>query len=1439
MRTFRGLADRGAAISTAVGVILVMYISWGLSLEWFFFSNRIAMLRLLAALVGFGLIGGIIFLLKLRKADERHAPPLFVVGGFLIFASIIWLPHGAITVWLALLTLAMLSFSCWLFDLEKFFAILPRYIVPYLIGQGIFFLAFLFFTNVRSYIPFATFELSLYQAEKWGNLTHLGSIMTSDNLPPKDIWWNEQPVNYYYGGHLLTATLAKATGFPHHIAFNLGLATVFALTMSSSFGFMLSLLHNTTRKYRLLGGVTWHSGMSWALFGAFAVTMFGNLDPFRQLMTRDIDWGVRFRLEKKIEEEKQEWRLRTGLPVPLGRDMYGAFGGKNPTLWPQRILGLIEEERAESENLAEEAAQLIERYEAEIESIRAEPERLRQREIEDRLYRILFTPQTASLFNRLDSVNGVVFREALFELLIQGEYDEISRRIEEGAVPSEKGEECLNALEETVREEMAALVSSGQLAAFKAKISEIASRTPNLNIFQNPVSQIDAQLTEFESLPAEEAHEQYARLLAQLIEHLTQTDGLNQTEEDVYTALKAAVERFKGNPHEVLRPVIGRDPTLINSENGWPVGIGPKPDTIRFTTPNVLFINFWDSSRAIKSSPPGERNSGTITEFPYFSAILGDHHPHHFALPFTLCALSACLALMRVSSRRKEDDATFFRRGWPAMAAMAFFIGAVFAVNIWDAVVLSLLYALVILTAFKNVYPSEGWRWVGLAGFVAVLTFSVALLGNSIPGIAPLFQSAAFYLLAIGIVFAASPVFRFFFPEVSPWIVIPAAFGVATAVIFVGALTAPGAGGPNPPSQFSVALRDAAVFVLILAIASSWTMGRTYPGHRWWYAAGGFYAIVGGVSLLVILPFQLFFESPLHPQKTILYEALPPILSNDLINNPNRFWQEFWAGSPVNPFPENIRTEFRDFFMHWGIFLMPIVIFTIARFIRFSNERKNGFAFMAAMLAFGITIFARNYLGFWAGAFSLGMATLALFFAFHFNRRIDGPVWTFLTAAFIWTWFVEALHFDDDYAGYLERYNTPFKIYYPLWPIFAGGMAVGIRTVFGSFRPPAGISPAKLLSLQEFWIFIAVLVIGIPYLLSMLFPQEIAMTWYVIAAALALIVIGVSLYAWLKGSHLSAAEMMAGETGRALTNWPAILTALIFFGLGMYYPIAATATRTHEFFTWPRVDSGEMRVPHRNIYLYRTLDSTRHLGDFPKYRQDYKAMAWARENIPRDAKVLELPGKNPYTQEGRLSTGSARRTIISWQGHQHQWRGRARPAPLEDKLEYIDEVSLNNLNPLFKQIYPEMDVDLDAETQNKLRLTPKKEQLEFLRAIFPEAPLRSLYRMREAIGRNDLNMMAFADRFYERANDLYRTKDRERARELFGEFAIDYVAIGKMERDKFGDGLRKKFENWGFEVVYNSAEERLQDDPVNIQEPTLWLKVPDDFPVSTDESAGE
>lgn len=135
---------------------------------------------------------------------------------------------------------------------------------------------------------------------------------------------------------------------------------------------------------------------------------------------------------------------------------------------------------------------------------------------------------------------------------------------------------------------------------------------------------------------------------------------------------------------------------------------------------------WWKASRVIGTQ--GAFGDYTINEFPFFSFMLGDNHPHVLALPYGMLALALALSLLL----RVPVDLSAFLRGreWTRLAAAwlppaLIFVGFLF-LNTWDLpmclAVATLAYAVPVVRA-RSTLDLEALKEI------ALFIVPVALLG--------------------------------------------------------------------------------------------------------------------------------------------------------------------------------------------------------------------------------------------------------------------------------------------------------------------------------------------------------------------------------------------------------------------------------------------------------------------------------------------------------------------------------------------------------------------------------------------------------------------------------------------------------------------------------------------------------------------------------------
>ena len=76
----------------------------------------------------------------------------------------------------------------------------------------------------------------------------VNSILKTTYFPAKDMWFTPFSINYYYFGHFVTALLTKLSLLSSNYTYNLMIASIAALTFSSSFSIAINLYNNVAKK---------------------------------------------------------------------------------------------------------------------------------------------------------------------------------------------------------------------------------------------------------------------------------------------------------------------------------------------------------------------------------------------------------------------------------------------------------------------------------------------------------------------------------------------------------------------------------------------------------------------------------------------------------------------------------------------------------------------------------------------------------------------------------------------------------------------------------------------------------------------------------------------------------------------------------------------------------------------------------------------------------------------------------------------------------------------------------------------------------------------------------------------------------------------------------------------------------------------------------------
>ncbi|MEM5854790.1 MAG: DUF2298 domain-containing protein [Candidatus Aenigmatarchaeota archaeon] len=169
------LPDRGYSISKIVGILLVSYFTWILTIS------------------------------QLFKYDVLV---IIVSIFFTIFISIIVFLH----------------------DRECIIIFLKKRKKTILWNEIVFLSFFILFTSIRMFKP------DIYTLEKYMDFAFINGINRSEKLPPLDPWFSGGDIKYYYFGHFIVVTLTKLSGLPTHVTYNLAFSLFYSLFTFVAFG---------------------------------------------------------------------------------------------------------------------------------------------------------------------------------------------------------------------------------------------------------------------------------------------------------------------------------------------------------------------------------------------------------------------------------------------------------------------------------------------------------------------------------------------------------------------------------------------------------------------------------------------------------------------------------------------------------------------------------------------------------------------------------------------------------------------------------------------------------------------------------------------------------------------------------------------------------------------------------------------------------------------------------------------------------------------------------------------------------------------------------------------------------------------------------------------------------------------------------------------------
>ena len=144
---------------------------------------------------------------------------------------------------------------------------------------------------------------------------------------------------------------------------------------------------------------------------------------------------------------------------------------------------------------------------------------------------------------------------------------------------------------------------------------------------------------------------------------------------------------------------------------------------------------WWRASRVVSDTTLSNAPQELIDEFPVFSFLLGDLHPHVLSIPFILLALGVGLNIFLGGWRGKTRLAGIYLPIKPqGLLVVSLVLGGLAFLNTWDI----LIAATVICGSFliHRIYES-GWKWDRL---IEVIIFALIVVAGSLLLYLPFFQ---------------------------------------------------------------------------------------------------------------------------------------------------------------------------------------------------------------------------------------------------------------------------------------------------------------------------------------------------------------------------------------------------------------------------------------------------------------------------------------------------------------------------------------------------------------------------------------------------------------------------------------------------------------------------------------------------------------------------
>ncbi|MBN1286151.1 MAG: hypothetical protein JXB47_12205 [Anaerolineae bacterium] len=621
------------------------------------------------------------------------------------------------------------------------------------------------------------------------------------------------------------------------------------------------------------------------------------------------------------------------------------------------------------------------------------------------------------------------------------------------------------------------------------------------------------------------------------------------------------------------------------------------------------WVWWWQSSRVVHDVDfLGVTANEVIDEYPLFSFLLSDLHPHVLSLPFSLMAIGLALNLVRSRAGLDRYQIIFY----------ALFLGGLIFLNLLDGP----LYMVFMVGAevLRRLIMYQGrlkwFDWVYAALFGAV-TGGLALLFY-LPFLVG-FRSQASGLLP-------NPMFptRFqqFFVMFGPFLLI--------IVFFLIVERRRGYGHLN--WRLAVTLTAAVLAGLVVAMVMLGLVALVDPEVQRF--AGGMAAQVGdaGSALLAVLGRRL---DPMYALTSIVLGAFIVVVIARLfgrrtpIDSAEASDDAQMAKPPAAP--------------GWAGVLLALGLAGSLTLTLLFGAAQAGMPALATGLLSGLCAGALVYVlvqGIWQASTAPGRALPSATFSAE-----SGFALLLIGAGAALTLLPDYIYVTDNFG---TRMNTIFKFYYQAWAMWAIAGAYAAYSILGEWVAETGTTLPRWLTVGRWALRLAMACLGLAILAS----GELARA---LLAALGVVIF----YAAVEAAMAAA---LAYTERRGRVAWGPVVIQNVFslylmIGLaaGLIAPIAGVLADTDYFRS---IYHEELDPTTGEIVLHidrPRLDGTETMFRLP---DDEAAIAClSAYEKGDDAVVAEAVSYKAYSQYTRVATLSGIPTVMGWRNHEGQWRG--------------------------------------------------------------------------------------------------------------------------------------------------------------------------------------